>query len=195
MQALRKLAAESADDILFDELPTYNRSGGKPIAGLTNRRNRAKKTFGSKRTPYVMPKTLDGMAADIEASIRMAQDFVPKQEGYRRNAYWDGIGKKWTVGHGLTQIPDPVTGKMRPVRKGDVLEEAKSSELVGEQLRQLASKMHTAYPWSRNLSPWGRAAALDLAYNGGLGMLSAARSPRLTKRMKAISGGAPARPI
>ena len=116
---------------------------------------------------------------------KLVLDFIKKHEGYRQKAYWDDIGKKWTVGHGHTYMKDPVTGKMRAVAEGDEMDEATSSSLVSSRLRDMASQMYTNLKWSRYLSPKALAAMLDVAYNSGVGTLYPDKSPNLNKSMNA----------
>ena len=130
-------------------------------------------------------KDSDDIASRVNEAIRLVVPFIKKHEGYRHNAYWDKIGKKWTVGHGHTFIPDPKTGKLRAVVKGDTIDAKASSALVRNRLRQNASKMYKDLQWTRSLSPGALAALYDVAYNSGTGTLSAAKSPSLNRRMNA----------
>lgn len=127
----------------------------------------------------------DDVANRANEAIRLVAPFVEKHEGFRANAYWDKIGKKWTVGHGHTFIPDPKTGKLRSVVKGDIIDLKASSALVRDRLRQNASKMYKDLKWTRTLSPGALAALYDVAYNAGVGTLSSAKSPSLNSRMNA----------
>ena len=120
-----------------------------------------------------------------EQAMKLVAPFIEKHEGFRQKAYWDKIGKKWTVGHGHTFIPDPKTGKLRAVVKGDTIDAKASSTLVRNRLRQNASKMYKDLQWTRSLSPGALAALYDVAYNSGTGTLSAAKSPSLNRRMNA----------
>lgn len=130
-------------------------------------------------------ESLDLVAQRAEQAMKLVAPFVEKHEGFRGNAYWDRIGKKWTVGHGHTFIPDPKTGKLRAVVKGDTIDAKASSALVRDRLRQNASKMYKDLQWTRSLSPGALAALYDVAYNAGTGTLSAAKSPSLNRRMNA----------
>jgi len=127
----------------------------------------------------------DLVAQRAEQAMKLVAPFIEKHEGFRQNAYWDKIGKKWTVGHGHTFIPDPKTGKLRAVVKGDTIDANASSSLVRNRLRQNASKMYKDLQWTRSLSPGALAALYDVAYNAGTGTLSAAKSPSLNRRMNA----------
>lgn len=125
------------------------------------------------------------MAQRAEQAMKLVAPFIEKHEGFRQKAYWDKIGKKWTVGHGHTFIRDAKTGKLRAVTKGDTMDAAASSALVRDRLRQNASKMYKDLQWTRTLSPGALAALYDIAYNAGTGTLSAAKSPSLNRRMNA----------
>lgn len=127
----------------------------------------------------------DDIAGRANEAVRLVAPFIEKHEGYRQNAYWDKIGKKWTVGHGHTFMPDPKTGKLRAVTKGDTMDAATSSALVKERLRRNAASMYRDLQWTRSLSPGALAALYDIAYNAGPGVLSAAKSPSLNRRMNA----------
>lgn len=127
----------------------------------------------------------DDIVNRVNEAIRLVSPFVEKHEGFRGNAYWDSIGKKWTVGHGHTFIPDPKTGKLRAVVKGDTIDAKASSALVRDRLRQIAHKMYKDLQWTHSLSPGALAALYDVAYNAGPGVLSAAKSPSLNRRMNA----------
>lgn len=128
----------------------------------------------------------DDIAGRANEAVRLVAPFIEKHEGYRQNAYWDKIGKKWTVGHGHTFMPDPKTGKLRAVTKGDTMDAAASSALVKERLRRNAASMYRDLQWTRSLSPGALAALYDIAYNAGPGVLSAAKSPSLNRRMNAL---------
>ena len=127
----------------------------------------------------------DAVAERSMAALNLVAPFIEQHEGFRDKAYWDAIGKVWTVGHGHTQLRDPITGKMRPVRKTDTMDRKTSSALVRARLRANAEEMYKKMTWSRTLSPGALAALYDIAYNAGTGALSAAKSPALNKSMMA----------
>ena len=127
----------------------------------------------------------DDIAGRANEAVRLVAPFIEKHEGFRQKAYWDKIGKKWTVGHGHTFIRDAKTGKLRAVTKGDTMDAAASSALVLDRLRSNAASMYKDLQWTRTLSPGALAALYDIAYNAGPGVLSAAKSPSLNRRMSA----------
>ena len=85
-------------------------------------------------------------------------------------------------------MKDPVTKRMRPVRKGDVMDTATSRSLLERTVRQNAAWMARNLKWSRKLSPDALAALYDVAYNAGRHMLDdgARHSPRMNRRMLAL---------
>ena len=127
----------------------------------------------------------DLVAQRAEQAIKLVAPFIEKHEGFRQKAYWDKIGKKWTVGHRHTFIRDAKTGKLRAVTKGDTMDAAASSALVRDRLRSNAASMYKDLQWTRTLSPGALAALYDIAYNAGPGVLSAAKSPSLNRKMNA----------
>lgn len=130
-------------------------------------------------------KDSDDIVNRVNEAIRLVVPFIKQHEGYRHNAYWDKHGKKYTLGHGHTFIPDANTRKLRAVTKYDTMDEAASSSLVIDRLRRNAAFMYRKLPWTRTLSPGALAALYDIAYNAGPGVLSAAKSPSLNRRMNA----------
>jgi GH24 family phage-related lysozyme (muramidase) len=128
---------------------------------------------------------LDGIANRANEAIRLVAPFIKKHEGFSQNAYWDKAGKKYTLGHGHTFIPDSNTGKLRAVTKDDTMDDTASSALLMERLRSNAASMYRNLPWTHSLSPGALAALYDIAYNAGPGVFSAANSPRLTSMMNA----------
>lgn len=144
----------------------------------------ATKTASGAQTPAKKPPTAeDLMVAKINGAISAAMPFSMGWESYVPNAYWDPMGKVWTSGHGLTQIPDATTGKMRPVREGDSISEDESRKIVERIYRNNAADMYKNLPWFRKLSQNSMSAALDTAYNAGWGVFSKSKSPALTKKM------------
>jgi len=129
--------------------------------------------------------TKDTVADKFNRAIAQVIPFSQKWEKFVPDAYWDDIGKVWTVGHGLTQIPDANTGKLRAVRQGDKLTKDQSAKIMGRKFRENAYNMYMNIPWMRNLSQKSLSAALDTAYNAGWGIFSKSKSPSLNKKMSA----------
>ena len=149
----------------------------------------AKGSFTPTTPPVrLAPAALRRIANEYDAAasaMEKAIPFIMRHEGYRQQAYWDEVGGKWTVGHGHTHIMDPVTKKMREVRRGDVMDAATSRDLLEKTVRQNAAWMAKNLKWSRKLSPNALAALYDVAYNAGRYMLDDQKghSPRMNRRM------------
>jgi GH24 family phage-related lysozyme (muramidase) len=119
----------------------------------------------------------------VNAAIADTVPFTQSWEKYEPEAYWDDIGKKWTVGHGITHIRDATTGKMRPVQEGDTMTESDSAMQAKRIMRQNAVAMYYNLPWFRKLDQSTMSAVLDKAYNAGWGVFSPNKSPNLNKKM------------
>ena len=126
----------------------------------------------------------DALASQINAAIGDAVEFGKKWESFSPQAYNNGVDDVYTIGHGLTRIPDPGTGKVRKVRQGDVISKEQSDKLMRRKYRENAYQMYKNYPWFRKLRPGTMRAALDLAYNGGWGIFNSANSPNFNRKMK-----------
>lgn len=109
----------------------------------------------------------DILVQRINAAIADAVPFTKSWEKYREKAYWDSVGKKWTVGHGHTRIPDATTGKMRDVVEGDKMSEGDSNDLMQRIMRQNAVKLYQNVPWFKDVSQGTMSAILDKSYNAG----------------------------
>lgn len=122
----------------------------------------------------------------VEDAIALAVPFVKRHEGFRAKAYRDAVGK-WTVGYGQTEIRDPATGRMRPVKAGDTVGEADAAAFVASRVRADAAEMYRSMPWTRRAGAGAIAQLLDISYNLGLGALSS-KSPALNRDgSKAVS--------
>jgi len=128
---------------------------------------------------------VDELVSRINSAVNAAAPKIMGWESFAPKAYWDDIGKVWTVGHGLTRIPDAVTGKPRAVREGDSISEEESRQLVLRMIRENAVKMNKNYPWFKRLGQNTMSAALDTAYNAGWGVFSKSNSPNLNRKMSA----------
>jgi GH24 family phage-related lysozyme (muramidase) len=126
---------------------------------------------------------VDELVSRINGAVNAAAPKIMGWESFVPKAYWDDIGKVWTVGHGLTRIPDAATGKPRAVREGDSISEEKSRQLVLKMIRENAVKMNKNYPWFKRLGQNTMSAALDTAYNAGWGVFSKSNSPKLNRKM------------
>lgn len=129
----------------------------------------------------------DDAANYANQAIELAVPFIKKHENYKPKAYWDKTGKKWTVGHGHTYIPDSITGKMRQVREGDTMDEAASEGLLKKIVRNNAASLYRKHKsWITRLDPYSLAALYDIAYNAGPGIFDDSKggSPNLNKMMR-----------
>jgi GH24 family phage-related lysozyme (muramidase) len=116
---------------------------------------------------------------DVSEDVGYAMAIIRENEGFKPKAYWDKTGKKWTVGHGLTIMPDG-----RSVGPKDSITEAESLAAmrhhIENRLRPVAE---------RDVAGWGaldprlKAAMYDTAYNVGSGYFKA-KSPNMARRLE-----------
>lgn len=122
---------------------------------------------------------------DVDESVGYAVAMLKENEGFRPQAYWDKTGKTWTVGHGLTVMPDG-----RKVGPKDSLTEDESAAAMKDYVsKRLLPAAERHVPGWKALDPRLRAAMLDTAYNAGPGYFSV-KSPAMIKRL--ASGEDPA---
>ena len=87
---------------------------------------------------------------------------IENAEGFRAHAYWDPIGKVWTVGFGQT---GPQIGPNTVVTRQEATQWVIQNETA--LIKQLLANL----PWAVNLSQVRLGALIDAAYNLGLGGL------------------------
>jgi len=120
------------------------------------------------------------MDVDVPAQETTA---IENAEGFRSHAYWDGIGRVWTVGFGQT---GPDIGPNTVVTRQEA-----TQWLIGDETA-LTSQLFAALPWAVNLSSVRVGALVDAAYNLGLnGLLQFATALSAMKAAnwkKAVSG-------
>ena len=108
---------------------------------------------------------------------------IEHAEGFRSQAYWDGIGRVWTVGFGQT---GPDIGPNTVVTRQEA-----TQWLIGDETA-LTSQLFAALPWAVTLSSVRVGALIDSAYNLGLnGLLQFATALSAMKAgnwKKAVSG-------
>ena len=122
---------------------------------------------------------------DVDESVGYAVAMLKENEGFRPKAYWDKTGKTWTVGHGLTVMPDG-----RKVGPKDSLTEDESVAAMKDYVsKRLLPAAERHVPGWKTMDPRLRAAMLDTAYNAGPGYFSV-KSPAMLKRL--ASGEDPA---
>ena len=116
---------------------------------------------------------------DVDESVGYATAIIRENEGFRQKAYWDKAGKTWTVGHGLTVMPDG-----HKVGPRDSLSEDQSAAAVQAYVeKRLLPVAERHVPGWKALDPRLKAAMLDTAYNAGPGYLTPVKSPTMLKRL------------
>ena len=176
------------------ELESANKDTGRPVAQTVAQApagNIPAETPASGpdvpgREPAAPEETQSAMGGgDVDESVGLASAIIRGNEGFRRKAYWDEIGKKWTVGHGLTERADG-----RPVGPKDRMTENESGAAVrGYIKRRLLPAAEENVPGWKSMDPRLKAAMLDTAYNVGPGYFGA-KSPNMLGRL--ASGEDPA---
>jgi lysozyme len=122
--------------------------------------------------------------ADITNSIKIATEFVKKWEGYMKKlpngdcqAYWDSLGKVWTIGWGSTYYKDGSR-----IKEGDTLTLQQASDLLNYELSSKESEIRKFINY-QNLTDNQYAALISIAFNAGAGGL---KSSKITS---AVNGG------
>lgn len=88
---------------------------------------------------------------------------VKRDEGLRLKAYWDPIGKVWTVGYGHTG-PD--------VTEGTVWTLAQAEAALAEDLNTAADEVDRAFPWAESMGVVRWSVLVNMAFNMGLERLA-----------------------
>lgn len=115
---------------------------------------------------------------DVGEDVGYAMAVIRDNEGFKPQAYWDKTGKTWTVGHGLTVMPDG-----RKVGPKDSLTEDESAAAMKDYVsKRLLPAAERHVPGWKGMDPRLRAAMLDTAYNAGPGYFSV-KSPTMLKRL------------
>ena len=86
-------------------------------------------------------------------------DQIKRDEGLRLKAYWDPIGKVWTVGYGHTG-PD--------VTEGTVWTLAQAEAALAEDLNTAADEVDRAFPWAEQMGVVRWSVLVNMAFNMGL---------------------------
>lgn len=130
----------------------------------------------STNSPLEVQSAMGG--GDVDESVGYAMAVLKENEGFRPEAYWDKTGKTWTVGHGLTTMPNG-----RKVGPKDRLTEDESAAAMKDYVsKRLLPAAERHVPGWKALDPRLRAAMLDTAYNAGPGYFSV-KSPTMLKRL------------
>ena len=176
------------DELAKEKAPDGNISAGQPVPEPENARsvtapNEAIAAESAPNGPLEVQSAMGG--GDVDESVGYAVAMLKENEGFRPKAYWDKTGKTWTVGHGLTVMPDG-----RKVGPKDSLTEDESVAAMKDYVsKRLLPAAERHVPGWKTMDPRLRAAMLDTAYNAGPGYFSV-KSPAMLKRL--ASGEDPA---
>lgn len=108
-----------------------------------------------------MPKTRlkTAVAGTLTALGLLTAGFVGGWEGKRNTAYWDSIGKVWTVCYGET----------RNIRKGMHFTNEQCAEMLGDGLVEFEAGIRPCFKDPDAIPDKAYAASLSLAWNIGQG--------------------------
>ena len=155
----------------FDYLPEF--LGGNPEKPAQSQKVEGKPTY----TPIIKQKeqvkTAEPLPAVVKGSVvnyntqesnplNIVKPLLDENEGFKKVAYWDKTGKKWTIGNGLTYYPD--TGLK--VKKGDTITRELNNKYVDSILQERTAKLSKYSNW-KNLNPNQQATLLDFSFNTG----------------------------
>lgn len=169
------------DELAKERAPDGNIPAGQPVPEPENARpvtapNRAIAAESEASGPLEVQSAMSG--GDVDESVGYAMAVLKENEGFRPKAYWDKTGKTWTVGHGLTVMPDG-----RKVGPKDSLTEDESAAAMKDYVsKRLLPMAERHVPGWKALDPRLKAAMLDTAYNAGPGYFSV-KSPTMLKRL------------
>ena len=93
--------------------------------------------------------------------IKIAVPLVIQNEGYKEKAYYDKLGKVWTIGTGITRYADG-----RPVKQGDTITKEQNDKELYNYLQKGHEFLKTR-PAYNAMNPNQIASALDLTFNIG----------------------------
>ena len=93
--------------------------------------------------------------------IKIAIPLIVQNEGYKPKAYWDAIGKVWTIGTGITRYADGT-----PVKQGDTITPEKNQQELYSHLQKDHEFLKTRPAYSA-MNPNQIGSALDLTFNIG----------------------------
>ena len=111
-------------------------------------------------------------------------NFISQYEDFRPEAYWDSIGKVWTIGFGSTKH---LNGKA--VKKGDKLSEKEAQQYLSEYINKSYSELKRVFPEFDKFPEQFKVALFDMAYRGG-GMNLKRKSPNFVNAVnKAFKNG------
>lgn len=119
---------------------------------------------------------LQNLRSYAPSFVRNAQRFIQSWEGFKDKPYWDSIGKKWTIGHGLTSK--------------DLVEKHQSGITPQESTQYILDHINSEIlPYFEQQSYWNRiddnlkSSLIDAAY--GLGIRGFKKSNNLINLLNA----------
>lgn len=183
-EVLKKMKAELESTYKDTNSPvTQSPAQAAPAEQAPTAPNGAIAAESEANSPLEVQSAMGG--GDVDESVGYAVAMLKENEGFRPKAYWDKTGKTWTVGHGLTVMPDG-----RKVGPKDSLTEDESVAAMKDYVsKRLLPAAERHVPGWKTMDPRLRAAMLDTAYNAGPGYFSV-KSPAMLKRL--ASGEDPA---
>ena len=111
-------------------------------------------------------------------------NFISRYEDFRPEAYWDSIGKVWTIGFGSTKH---LNGKA--VKKGDKLSEKEAQQYLSKYINKSYAELKKVFPEFDKFPEQFKVALFDMAYRGG-GMNLKRKSPNFVNAVnKAFKNG------
>jgi len=150
------------------------KSFGNSVRDLLDKIPGIKDIFGKRdgnttTTPTTTPTTPQqprpGGGPSMSTSEQsLTESLIAGEEGVRENAYWDKSGQKWTIGYGMTTMPDGSA-----VKEGDRLTK---EEAVGSFRQGIAEHQQRAIAqvgeerWAQ-MDPKMRAVLTSITYNYG----------------------------
>lgn len=93
--------------------------------------------------------------------IKIVIPLIIENEGFREKAYWDKLGKVWTIGTGITRYADG-----SPVKQGDTITKENNDKELYYHLQKGHNFLKTLPAYSA-MNPNQIASLLDLSFNIG----------------------------
>jgi lysozyme len=155
----------------FDYLPEF--LGGNPEKPAQNKKVEGKPSYTPLIKQKAQAKTAEPLPAVVKGSLvnyntkqesnplNIVKPLLDENEGFEENAYYDKLGKIWTIGNGLTYYPDGTK-----VKKGDTITRELNNKYVDSVLQERVAKLSKYPNWSK-LNPNQQATLLDFSFNTG----------------------------
>ncbi len=112
---------------------------------------------------------------DTRQAFEIVEPLIKGWEKFEPNAYWDDIGKVWTVGYGTVNRVDG-----RRVSKNDKMTEEEAIAEIRAKTKQIHQNLSRQYPGYNDLNPREQAALIDIDYNSGA-ISNSSKSPTVAK--------------